>query len=858
MAHRSDRIPARMTDSEALIRARTAIRREAKRTRRSLWVERLIEAFWPLWAVAALFAGLVMLGVPAALPPAWHFALLAAFGAGLVVFAVRGVIRLRQRAPASDEVLARLDAGAVGRPAQTLDDPLASGGGDRGSERVWAAHRAALARRAIVLRAAMPDLRASMHDRFALRHAALLIFAAGAVGYFAGGANDLSRQLVPGEAIAATLAPVATLEAWASPPVYTGVAPVYLTRLKPKDRTIILPTGTEISLRVFDADETPVLSDALSGGAAAFNDQGGGVFDATFTISQTGELSVMHGEAGLGVWTVTVTPDNAPEIDFGEPPKPDGRGAMTLGFEARDDYGVRNADAIIALDPDGASPVDGVAAATVYEGVAVELPLPLTGDNTDVAETLHEDLSEHPFAGLPVIITLTAFDAAGQEGSTRMALDLPARRFTHPMARALIEQRRALVWSPRTAPRVLDVLEAVMVYPEDIFDDTTAFLAARMAVRRLGYALEGGRVAAETPGIVDLLWKAAIRLEDGDLSTAAARLARAREKLEQAIEDGASEEELAQLMQELREAMRDFLAEMQREAERDQANGQQQQQQGEQGEQQTITQDDIDAMMDKIEEAMKNGQAELAQQMLQALQQMMNNMQMAQPGQGQPGQGEQTMNQMGDMIGDQQSLADRSFDQMRRDQQSESDGGGSQRGQEGEDNGASGEDPGDDPGQIARDQQQLQDLLDQLRNNLPGSAGQETQDALDEANRAMDDAVEALREGDSRRAVDDQVRALDALRDGRNQMADDIAEAQGRREGDQAGRDGRNGDAENEDPLGRPRASEGPVDGESTGVPSLSLGKRARELQDEIRRRAGERERPAPELDYLERLLDRF
>ncbi|MGB0411284.1 MAG: TIGR02302 family protein [Pikeienuella sp.] len=855
MARRSDRIPARMTDSEALIRARTSIRREAKRTRLSLWVEQLIEAFWPAWAVVALFAGLVLLGVPATLSALWHMVLLAVFGIAVIAFLARGVFRLR--APSDAQTLARLDQGTPGQPAQMLDDALASGAGDRDSEKLWAAHRARLARKAVALRAPAPDLRASNHDRFALRHAALLILFAGSLGYFGGTPNDIGRQLSPGDVIAATPEPVATLEAWASPPVYTGVAPVYLTRLKPEDRALTLPAGTEISLRVFDASALPTLTNTLTGGEIAFVDQGGGVFDATFTISRSGEIAVTHEDSPLGRWAVTVTPDLSPEIDFAEPPKADGRGTMSLSFEAQDDYGVRNADAVVTLDTDATPPVTGLAPATVFEGVTLELPLPLTGDNTAVAETLNEDLSEHPFAGLPVIITLTAFDAAGQEGSTRIAMDLPGRRFTHPLARALVEQRRALVWSPEAAPRVLDILEAVMTYPEEVFDDTTAFLAARMAVRRLGYALEGGRVAKETPGVVALLWKAAIRLEEGDLSTAAARLARARERLQQAIEDGASEEELAELMQELREAMRDFLAEMQQEAQRDQANGQQQQQQqGQQGE--TLTQDDIEAMMDKIEEAMKNGQAELAQQMLQALQQMMNNMQMAQPGQGQPGQGEQTMNQMGDMIGDQQSLADRSFDQMRREQAGETDEGGTQRGHEGEQNGAHGDDPGDDAAQIARDQRELQQLLDQLRNNLPGSAGEETREALDEANRAMDDAVEALRDGDTRQAVDDQVRALDALRDGRNQMANDMAEAQGQRDGEQAGRDGRGGDARDEDPLGRPRASEGPVDGESTNVPSLSLGKRAKELQDEIRRRSGERERPAPELDYLKRLLDRF
>jgi len=41
-------------------------------------------------------------------------------------------------------------------------------------------------------------------------------------------------------------------------------------------------------------------------------------------------------------------------------------------------------------------------------------------------------------------------------------------------------------------------------------------------------------------------------------------------------------------------------------------------------------------------------------------------------------------------------------------------------------------------------------------------------------------------------------------------------------------------------------------------VPDASVMKRARELMDEIRRRAGDRTRPMEELQYLDRLLDRF
>jgi hypothetical protein len=62
------------------------------------------------------------------------------------------------------------------------------------------------------------------------------------------------------------------------------------------------------------------------------------------------------------------------------------------------------------------------------------------------------------------------------------------------------------------------------------------------------------------------------------------------------------------------------------------------------------------------------------------------------------------------------------------------------------------------------------------------------------------------------------------------------------------------------DPLGRrTREQAGGADtGGDVRVPDEAERLRSRELQQEIRRRASERERPKPELDYLERLLPRF
>ena len=75
--------------------------------------------------------------------------------------------------------------------------------------------------------------------------------------------------------------------------------------------------------------------------------------------------------------------------------------------------------------------------------------------------------------------------------------------------------------------------------------------------------------------VAEALWQAAVQIEDGNLGDAAQRLARAKERLEQALENGASDEEIARLMDELRQATRDYMQEMARNAIE---KGQQQQQ----------------------------------------------------------------------------------------------------------------------------------------------------------------------------------------------------------------------------------------------------------------------------------------
>ena len=181
--------------------------------------------------------------------------------------------------------------------------------------------------------------------------------------------------------------------------------------------------------------------------------------------------------------------------------------------------------------------------------------MPLNGNSRELEETLVEDFSKHPFAGLPVTVRLTAEDATGQTGaSAPVAAVLPMRGFYDPMAQALIEQRRDLLWSAANGRRVTQVLRAVTNHPDQAFDSPRAYLVVRTAIRELAEAQKDGKVEAVRDEVAEALWQAAVQIEDGNLGDAAQRLAEAKERLQQALRGDASDEEIARLMDELRQA----------------------------------------------------------------------------------------------------------------------------------------------------------------------------------------------------------------------------------------------------------------------------------------------------------------
>jgi uncharacterized protein (TIGR02302 family) len=227
------------------------------------------------------------------------------------------------------------------------------------------------------------------------------------------------------------------------------------------------------------------------------------------------------------------------------------------------------------------------------------------------------------------------------------------------------------------------------------------------------------------------------------------------------------------------------------------------------------------------------------------------------------------MDKLGEILRRQQEMMNDTFrmDQMQRGERQRGQNREEQLGQDGE-QGQSGENgkPGADGQQkpmtpqefadalkqLQQGQGQLKSDLEQLKKGLEGM-GMEPNEGFGEAGKSMGNAEQALGEGDGDQAVGHQGRALEALRKGAKDMMKQMQAMQGDQGGSEEGGRQQNADR---DPLGRPRASQGPDFGDSVKVPDEIDVQRARQILEAIRKRLGNALSPDIERSYLERLLE--
>lgn len=834
-----------------------------------MW-ERAVPVVWPGLAWTVSFAVLALLGLWETIGDPWRAIYALASFAAAIWLTRKGLVGFAW--PQVDDLARRVeeDSGISARPHEALldtpptDDPIAL--------QVWHEHQARMARRLETAKARRPKAAWARQDRWAMRGSlALALF----VSWFLAGPAAQDRL---GEAFSLTPIQVGGLDvsvdAWIDPPAYTGRAPIFLSA---ETRTVQVPAGSNFIARIAGSRRAPVLTrrDGAGSERAVASVIGDSVWDTRLTISDDANVRLAAGPTRQ-TWTLTTIPDQPPIVRLLAVPDANSSGELDLQFSAVDDYGataygleLRPED-----DPDAA-----------WERIEIT-PAGVTNLDTEHGVRTLLETAQHRLAGSRVTIRIAADDAAGNTGrSPELGITLPHRIFLNGLARAVAEQRRNVLsadqaYAPLPARPVLyaedlapgmayladeperrierapeglqfaaRALNAITDAPARYFDDAVVYLGLRSSVQRL----RRSREQSDLDGLEADLWQIALRAELGSLADAEAALRAAERALMEALARGADETELAALFDAFQDAMDNYMAAMAAEAARSgetaDANAQ------------ALDTSSLQAMLDALREAAELGDTANARQALQQLSELLRNMQM-QMGQG-SGEGEQNdpiseamqqaLEELGDVIGSQRDLQDQTFG-LSQEQQS----GGPSQPQSG---GQSGQQDGNTPQGLAENQngggasaQSLGTMQDELAQQL-GQAQQALPDGgnetLAQAGDAMRAAADALGQGDADAALEAQDEALSGLRAGAEQLAQELLERMQDAQGEA-------GQGEQErDPLGRP--SEGAfADGSGVEIPEEMARARARSILEELRRRAAEAGRPQDELDYIERLLDRF
>jgi len=828
------------------------------RMRVNLSLGRLITLSAPLLGVIALYLSFSWFGLFRIVPDWLRLTLLGLFAIGLLA-SLWPLTRFR--APGRSEIDSRLEVEnrIANQAITTQDDRIEAA--DPFARALWEEHRRRMAQKIGTLETGVPRSSLPAQDPWGLRVAAgLLLFVA--FGYsFSGNSGR------PGDAFVSHVSsdlPDVRIDAWITPPPYVNQAPVFLTGVTRSEGAVVdAIEGSEITIRVGgsgadaqvmwgpdQASLAPLEQTDEAAETATVAPANGSTW--TFKPAADGNLTINAGRSGAE-FAIRVIADEPPVAAFIETPRRAANGALELEYTLTDDHGVAKAEAEI-VPAEEASPD----ARPLFDPPQYRLSLPRRSSPDNRAIASH-DLTEHPLAGQKVRITLVATDGAGQEGrSETLETVLPGRRFSEPLAAAVVEQRGVLALDANNLTRVFDLHDALTIAPDETIPNLTHYLLLQSVRGRL----ENARSDEDLRAAIDYMWGVALQLEDSNLSLAERRLRDAQNALAEALENGATDEEISQLMDELREAMQDYLRELARQ------NPANQNAENQAMPQNTLRQRDLDNMLDQIENLARSGARDQAQQMLQELQRMMNNLQAGrqQQQQQQGGPMREQMDKLGELMRQQQQLMDETM-RADRNQQGQP-GEGRDRQQQGQQQPGEGQDQGqqgqgdqsleDMLGALGRSQQELRDALGQLQSELE-ALGIDPSEGFGEAGEAMGDATGNLEQGETGQALGDQGRALQALRQGAEDMMNQMMQAMGEQPGEGEGQGpDRNGNrsADDRDPLGRPRATTGPDFGSRVKVPDEIDIQRAREILDAIRKRLGDQLSPDIEKRYLERLLD--
>ena len=223
------------------------------------------------------------------------------------------------------------------------------------------------------------------------------------------------------------------------------------------------------------------------------------LFGAAFLCSDGAKVVLSYfGES-------TLYAEGTPSVSMVSDPVLSEDGSLIISYHAFDASGIK--EVFLRVTPH--NPLPGA------DNVPFDISLPIQAAKS-ITHTDSQDLTVYPWMGLNVDLQVVAVNENGKKGTSKsVAFTLPERRFAHPIARVLIEERKKLLEQPNDnalREEAANIMASIAHQPASFHGDPVVLMALRSGAVRLvlWHDLKTAKL------INDLLWYAAVRLEDGN------------------------------------------------------------------------------------------------------------------------------------------------------------------------------------------------------------------------------------------------------------------------------------------------------------------------------------------------------
>ncbi|MFD2204425.1 DUF4175 domain-containing protein [Kiloniella antarctica] len=819
-------------------------RYKAMLTRLILFWEAFLAASWVFWGTLSISIIIILLDIPTLLPIWAHLTFLIL--AGLLLMTSVILFGIKFKIPDQYAALRRLEKTnqLSHRPLSSISDrPLKA---TKSGLSLWLKNKKRLEASLSSLTVPLPRPLLFKIDPYGLRSLVIFGLFVSAFSYDQWPnrittAFDLNR-LIPSSQTGGV-----KYSMWLTPPDYTGAPPLFFDKEFSIPEQLDLPQGSRALVQVHGLEGSPNLE--LSDTTIEMERTGETSHESTFVITESGTLSIATSFRTLLNADVNLLVDQNPEIRFMEKPQENDQGLLKISFETEDDYGTNILEILFWQDDPNKAEI-------------IKLPLPASQSKKYEGQ-YYLDLTDHVLAGEQVWFQLATLDALDQKGNTEtIKITVPERPFTHPLARQLVNLRKDLN-IPENKGNVIAMLGGLVKRPDYYEYDTLVALTMTIAGKHLLFDTTSDAKKESQ----ELLWKTALHLEDGRLSTAQRDLRDIQKQLQEALSSQAPPEEINRLMDKLQQAVDSLLAKM---LEQFLTDPEQENPPPLPEGAKTLDGKDLQKLIDQARMLAENGSMEEAMQLLSELQNMLENLAFQQgpnPQDNAGDKGRETFEKLQNLTKRQEELLENSYQRQQEQQKNTNEpkmgnqpssrttpGGGRPGNQK--------QSYGEQQARDARSQERLRQELEQLMENIQELLGNIPED-FDQAEQSMGMARDALQgqDGDGKESdqvVRAQTRSLRKLQNGTEQAAEKylkmLNQAPERGSGWVRGKDG-----SGKDPFGRNIGNEGgSVAKRGVPLPDEADFLESRRILQELRDRRNDRARTKDERIYIQRLLDRF